>query len=133
MSTGIVIVTHGPFGRDLLVACEAMLGPQGRCAALELQSSMGREELASQILARLDDFGPSLVLVDMLGGTPWNASLLGGLPQGCEVLAGLSMPILIEALSSRDRLAPRELGEFLLGQAPGMTVSATRLLGEAGA
>jgi PTS system mannose-specific IIA component len=127
--TAILIATHGGFGRAMLQACEQMLGPQERCAALSLDGGMGREDLALQMAAKLREFGGCLVLVDMLGGTPWNAALLYGLADGDEVLAGLSMPLLLEALTNRDSLAPRPLAALLMAKAPEAVASASRLLG----
>jgi PTS system mannose-specific IIA component len=126
--TGIIIITHGPFGAEMLAACGRMLGPQPKCAAVALEEGMGGQDLAALIEARLGEFGPSLLMVDMLGGTPWNASLLRGLPAGCEVLAGLSLPLLIEALSLRGSLDPLGLGRELKARASSTVATASALM-----
>jgi mannose/fructose-specific phosphotransferase system component IIA len=99
--------------------------------ALSLDPGMGPQDLSGLIHGACSRLGPSLILVDMLGGTPWNASLWQGLPQGCELLSGLSLPLLLEALADRG-LPPSQLAESLLSKAPGIVVSASRMLKERG-
>ena len=113
----------------MLSACERMLGPQARCAAITLEEGMGRDDLAALIQARLAELGPSLVLVDMLGGTPWNAALSKGLPEGVEVMAGLSMPLLLEALELRDSLEAPRLGALLKAKGAAAVALASQMLG----
>lgn len=112
----------------MLHTAEQMLGPQERCAAFALENSMGREDLAALIEEKILAWKNCLVLVDMMGGTPWNSALLHGLPSDAEVLAGLSLPLLLEALSLREGLSPRDLGHALLERAPGVVKSASQLL-----
>lgn len=128
MSTAIIIATHGNFGAAMLAACERMLGPQERCACIELSEDMGSQDLAARINAKRAEFGDCLVLVDMLGGTPWNAALAQGLPAGDDILAGFSMPLLLEALSLRHSLGPRQLAGALMGKAKAAVVSASTLI-----
>lgn len=133
---GIIIITHGDFGAAMLRAAERMLGPQARCAAISLAEGMGPEDLGAQVQARLAEFGPSLMLVDMLGGTPWNASLRSGLRGNDELISGLSLPLLLEALAGREGLAesagPRALAADLAQKAAASFVLASRLLGTKG-
>jgi PTS system mannose-specific IIA component len=126
--SGIILATHGSIGQAMLQAAERMLGPQERCAAFALDESMGREDLASALQAKLLELGPSLVIVDMLGGSPWNAALLHGLPKGSEVLAGASLPLLLEALTLRAELEPRALAAEVILRTAGSVVAASPLL-----
>jgi PTS system mannose-specific IIA component len=128
LKSAILIVTHGNFGTAMLRACERMLGAQERCASIELTEGMGREDLAALIAAKRAGLGPCLVLVDMLGGTPWNAALAGGLDPDAEVLAGLSLPLLLEAVSLREKLAPRALASALARAAGASFAQASVLL-----
>src|SRR5262245_23809762 len=97
--TPLLIVTHLDFGQRLLAAAESMLGPQEACRAISLSPQMGREDLMDEIgRARSLWPGDALVLVDVVGGTPWNAAMALGLGEQGEVLGGLSLPLLIEAL-----------------------------------
>jgi PTS system mannose-specific IIA component len=108
--TPILILTHGDFGSALLRAAEAMLGPQVQIQALALGLDETREDFAArtaQALAGLQ--GPPLALVDIACGTPWNVAVTEGCTQKGDVLAGLSLPLLMEALTLRDNLAPTEL------------------------
>ena len=113
---GILVVTHGEFGVCLLKAAESILGVQEQAMALALPPEKSREDLAVEIAAALDklDQGDGvLVLVDLLGGTPCNASLAFSLRPGREVVTGVSMPVLIEALMGRTRYALEDLAEWV--------------------
>lgn len=110
--TPLLIVTHLDFGQRLLAAAESMLGPQEACRAISLSPKMGRENLADEIVqARSLWQQDPLILVDVVGGTPWNAALMVGLGEQGEVLGGLSLPLLIEALVARQSLGPREAAQ----------------------
>jgi mannose/fructose-specific phosphotransferase system component IIA len=128
LQSGILVVTHGRYGEELIKTAVGLFGPQERCESLSLEPGMGREDLASAIAQKLAELGPSIIFVDMLGGTPWNASLLQGLPEGCEVLAGVSLPLLLEAFSQRGQRSPKELGQLLLEHLPGTVECASRIL-----
>jgi PTS system mannose-specific IIA component len=109
---GVLVVTHGAFGKALLETVQGILGPQPAVEALQLDPGMGLEDLGGllqQSLARLDDGAGVLLLVDLFGGTPCNASLTLCCQPGREVVTGLSLPVLIEALLQRQNQPLTEL------------------------
>ncbi len=127
--TPLLIVTHLDFGQRLLAAAESMLGPQEACRALSLGAHMGREDLAEEISrARALWQQDPLVLVDVVGGTPWNAALAVGLGEQGEVLGGLSLPLLIEALVARQSLGPREAAEQAASRCQASFARASQML-----
>jgi PTS system mannose-specific IIA component len=113
---GIVICTHGSFGKDMLGTAQAILGPQEGVESLSLPPELGREDLEEALraaLPRLDQGQGVLVLVDLLGGTPCNAALR--CRQGSyEILAGVSLPVLLEALLKRGSLPLDQLAAELV-------------------
>jgi mannose/fructose/sorbose-specific phosphotransferase system IIA component len=129
MNPSIIVATHGRFGAAMLQAAEGMLGPQESCTALFLEPGMGIEDLIWQMHQAADN-GEALFLVDMLGGTPWNAAVSLGLPQNHEVIAPLSLPLLLEALLSRQGLPARALGSLLRGKS-GLSLASQMLKGAA--
>ncbi len=113
----VLVLTHGELAAALLGAAESILGRQDRAAALGLEASESREAFAGRVRAAADQLGaPALVLVDLAGGTPWNAALLCGLASDPgEILAGVNLPVLLEALGRRDGpgASPRTLAADL--------------------
>src|SRR6187431_2803836 len=114
--TPLLLITHAAFGAELLKAAVGMLGPQERVVALSLDLQDDRDAFAQRVIeAKASLGGPSLMLVDLPGGTPWNVALrLAAAGQGDEVVSGLSLPLLLEALQGREGLSPLALGERLV-------------------
>jgi PTS system mannose-specific IIA component len=113
---GIVICTHGTFGKDMLETAQAILGRQEGVEALSLPPELGREDLEEAlrgILPRIDQGQGALILVDLLGGTPCNAALRCR-QGGCEIVAGVSLPVLLEALLKRGSLPLDQLAAQLV-------------------
>ncbi len=109
---GIVIVTHGDFGVSMMRTAESILGRQEQAVALSLPPDWGLEDLQGALkeaFQAVDRGAGALVLVDIPGGTPCNASLPFCLGPGREVLTGLSLPVLLESFLLRGSLPLGEL------------------------
>jgi mannose/fructose/sorbose-specific phosphotransferase system IIA component len=128
--TKLLIMTHGDLGASMLASATSMLGLQADCATLALTLESGREDLAEKARAQLALWeGDVLILVDMLGGTPWNVGLsLAAQNAHIDVLSGMSLPLLLEALTLRATLGARELGGVLKEMAAPSVVQASHLL-----
>ena len=103
---GILLITHGALGENLLRAAAHTLGGQPeRAESLRVADRDAPESLLSQAreaLARVDDGSGVLVLADMFGATPANVAaklLANGRVEG---LAGANLPMLVRALAHRD-------------------------------
>jgi mannose PTS system EIIA component len=98
------MITHQPFGADLLRVATAILGgpPQG-VEAMEVVNDAPYEGLmedARQRLARLDEGDGVLVMTDLYGSTPANIAVaLLGAHDRLRVIAGLNLPMLLRALT----------------------------------
>ncbi|MCL2636363.1 MAG: PTS fructose transporter subunit IIA [Betaproteobacteria bacterium] len=104
---GILLITHGSFGEALVQnACHVLnkrpaqlnqLGVAAQDDPLELLP------LARQMLDLVDNGEGALVLTDVFGATPSN--LAGRLlePGRVEGLAGVNLPMLLRALTYRDK------------------------------
>jgi len=103
---GIVVATHGEFGNSLLSTLRMILGesPALVSAPLEAEDSMETYQAkVEKALAAVDPAGEgALVLVDMLGGTPFNVALALATRRKVGVLTGVNLPMLIKALSHRE-------------------------------
>ena len=101
---GLVVVTHGRLGEELIAALEHVVGPQQNIAAVCIGPDDDMEQRRSQILdcvAEAEEGNGVVVLTDMFGGTPSNLaiSIMGRAP--IEVIAGVNLPMLIKLASVR--------------------------------
>jgi mannose/fructose/sorbose-specific phosphotransferase system IIA component len=113
---GVIVVGHGAFASGLLSASELIMGPQPALAALGLEPGTDLDGFTENLRGLLDQINTAsgvLILADLLGGTPWNASLrlaLEGLP--VKVVSGANLPMLLEVLALRMHETPDSLGQI---------------------
>lgn len=104
---GIVIVTHSRLGDALIEAAEFIIGsPPQAVEPVSIDLSENADKLRSKIsrgIKNVEGQEGILILTDMFGGTPSNLSY-SFLEEGhIEVLSGVNLPILIQAVSLRDK------------------------------
>ena len=114
---GILVVTHAQLGEALIGAAEFIVGdrPDGLepvCIDLAQDVDKLRDKVAAAI-KKVDKHDGVIILTDMFGGTPSNISY-SFLEEGhIEVLSGVNLPVLIEAVVSREKLGLEELATKL--------------------
>jgi PTS system mannose-specific IIA component len=110
---GLIVITHGHLGRQLVKVAEDILGEQKEIWALSLQEEDGLETLSQRIENILrKGCGQSegkIILVDMFGGTPANASLKFVNDEKVEIISGVNLPMLIAGINYRQSLPLKEL------------------------
>lgn len=97
----IVIIAHGELARELLNSSETIAGKQSNVFALnrELQDSLAQMQLKIDALLKdISDENGTLILTDMIGGTPCNASVPMCRAFNTEVLAGVNLPMVLSAI-----------------------------------
>ena len=98
---GVLVVTHGEFGNALLDTLKMILGeaPGIRSVALTAKDSPENLQLKMErALAEMDPRGEGvLILVDMLGGTPFNVGVRLAAERKVSVLTGVNLPMLVKA------------------------------------
>lgn len=103
---GVVIVTHGYLGVALLNAAELIVGKQEHVKAVAFESGQAVADLQGRITQaskEVDNGQGTLILVDIVGGSPYNASALIAVEQGNrEVITGVNLPMLISILPVRN-------------------------------
>jgi len=101
---GIIAVSHGPFSIALIKSAEMLYGKQDKVEAISLEPGESMESLKNKINETIKEFQVDkvLILVDLLGGTPYNASSIEMENSNINVITGLNMPMLLEALLFRD-------------------------------
>jgi len=113
---GIVIVTHGDLGTELLRTAEEIVGKLPRVEAVSIQAEEKIERARKKIeavLQRVNDGSGVLILTDLFGGTPSNL-VLSYLESGrVEVVTGVNLPMLMKLPALREERNLRALAEKL--------------------
>jgi len=117
---GLVIATHGALARTLLAEALRVTGAVERVEAVEVSTEVPLDELRERFaraVLSVDEGDGTLVLVDLLGGTPCNLGM--GLSQRArvEVVAGVNLPMLFRALLRRSELELGPLADDVAGYA----------------
>jgi mannose PTS system EIIA component len=120
---GVLIVTHGHLGQELLNSAEGILGKQPQVRVLGLDSSEGPEAYQRKIqvvLSEMNSPAGVLVMADMMGGTPCNAAL-----QQCrdprinfDLVTGVNLPMLVSALTKRHHMPLEQLCQKIVQDGP---------------
>lgn len=106
MTIAVVITTHGHAAKALLATAEMIIGEQDNVRCVDFVPGENGEVLAGKIraaAAELDTSAGLLLLVDLWGGTPFNAS--SGIAHddaNTEVVTGVNVPMLVSVLMERE-------------------------------
>ena len=114
---GIVIVTHSELGDALIGAAEFIIGSRPESIeSVSIDLSENAEKLRGKIdrgIKKVMGEEGVIILTDMFGGTPSNLSY-SFLEEGhIEVLSGVNLPILIQAVNMRKKMALDQLAANL--------------------
>jgi len=104
---GMVLVTHGAIGAELLNALNGIVGPQAQAKAIGIGADDNMETCRDAIFAAIKDVntGDGIVLLtDMYGGTPNNLAIASMPRSHAVVLAGVNLPMLIKLASVRSSM-----------------------------
>jgi PTS system mannose-specific IIA component len=104
---GILIIAHGTLGESLIHCASHVLNK--RPARLRQLGVTAQDDpllllpQARALVKELDDGGGVLILSDMYGGSPSNIAAKLLIPGRVEGVAGVNLPMLIRALTYRDK------------------------------
>lgn len=104
---GILIITHGTLGESLIQTAIHVLNK--RPARLKQLGVTAQDDpllllpQARALVKELDDGDGVLVLTDMYGGSPSNMTAKLVVPGKVEAVSGVSLPMLIRALTYREK------------------------------
>ena len=105
MIVGVVIVTHGSLASALLGTVELIMGKQQQVKAVAFESGQAVSDLQTRIeeaVTQVDSGHGALILVDILGGSPYNAAAIVVMEQeNVEMVTGVNVPMLFEVLPVR--------------------------------
>jgi PTS system mannose-specific IIA component len=101
---GMVLVTHGAVGAELLKVLGHIVGPQLQAKAVGIGGEDDMDECRKSIAAAIKDVNTGdgvVLLTDMFGGTPSNLAIAAMPSSHVVVLAGVNLPMLIKLASVR--------------------------------
>jgi mannose PTS system EIIA component len=103
---GIVVATHGEFGQDMVATLQMILGSSDGIESIALLPSESLEGFKSKMEEALKKVDPknqgALVVVDMIGGTPFNVAMLTTQTHKLQVVTGVNLPMLIKLATGQD-------------------------------
>ena len=97
---GIIAVSHGTYAEALINSVQMIYGKHDKITTVCLEGKDSIESLNKKIDIKIKelDVDEILILVDLLGGTPYNASCLWMENPKINVVTGINMPMLLEIL-----------------------------------
>lgn len=110
---GVILLTHGSLGIELLKTSEMIIGKQDKVDFLSVQSGASLGDLAGDLDKLINKYkdGGVLILTDMFGGSPSNIAMAYLEKDKVDVITGVNLPMLIKTFSMRkDIKNPPELG-----------------------
>jgi len=121
---GILLITHGSFGEALVQnACHVLnkRPPQLNQLGISAQDDpLDLLPLAHQMVGLVDSGKGVLILTDIYGATPANLTLKLLEPGRVEGLAGVSLPMLMRALTYREKGMETMLSKAVSGGRDGV-------------
>ncbi|WP_099223580.1 mannose/fructose/sorbose PTS transporter subunit IIA [Listeria costaricensis] len=105
MPVGIIIGTHGEAARELLKSAEMIIGTQENVAFITFVPGENTDTLITKFNEKLEEIDTAegvIFMVDLFGGSPYNAASQIALPADqMDVVTGVNIPMLLETLSMR--------------------------------
>ncbi len=104
MPVGILIVTHGEIGEELIHTAKSTLGGTLplKCRALSVSPACDpdqQHDKAQAMLTSINDGSGVLVLTDMYGSTPSNIANSFKQQDDVNIVAGVNLPMFIRVLN----------------------------------
>jgi len=127
MKTGLLLITHGNIGRDMLDTVTEILGSCPLHAkALAIPSDSDPDKLfetASRLCTELDQGGGVLVLTDLYGSTPSNIATRLIDRHNLRVISGVNIPMLIRTLNYPEMILDELCEKAINGARTGVIIS----------
>lgn len=104
---GVVVISHGKLSQELVNSAKMILG---NAEQIECEGIMPEDtpELflyrIREAVKRVNTGGGVIALVDLYGGTPNNAVALLSREIDMQIVTGVNLPMVIYAISERDRI-----------------------------
>jgi PTS system ascorbate-specific IIA component len=131
---GILIVAHGAFGEALIHSASHVLGKRPmRVRQVGVTVHDDPEAILPQardLVRQLDQGDGVLVLTDIYGATPGNIALKLLVPGKVEGVSGVNLPMLVRALTYREKGLAKVVEKALSGGTEGVIHMTTDTCGK---
>ncbi|MBJ6745349.1 PTS sugar transporter subunit IIA [Streptococcus sp. 121] len=100
----IIVVAHGNFASGILSSLKLIAGDLENILPIDFVEGMSARELGSHIASAIPEDDKTLILTDLLGGTPFKVSIEVAQQFSDDevvVLSGLNLAMLLDASFSR--------------------------------
>ncbi|MBL5005392.1 PTS system fructose IIA component [Enterococcus lactis] len=93
------MISHGSMAEGVKASLEMIVGKQDHVHVVALTPDGDNRQFEKELLKKMKALnGSSLIIADLLGGTPCNVALSNYLEsENVEIIAGMSLPLVIEA------------------------------------
>jgi PTS system mannose-specific IIA component len=130
----IIIAAHDDLAQALLNSAESIAGKQTNLYAVKRDANdslMQMQEKIDSLLKSVNDEDGTLILVDIMGGTPYNASAPMCKSFNTEILAGVNLPMVLSAIfSSKNATSAFDIAEKVLLSAQKSIVNVKKMLSD---
>ncbi len=113
----ILIVTHGRMAEGMCSSIKMLIGEAKNVDFVNFHEDMGQDELKEELDKKIVDVSKGnqyLIMCDIKGGTPFNvASRYSFKNANVAVFYGINLPILIEAIISREEKNLEQFVKYL--------------------
>jgi PTS system mannose-specific IIA component len=128
----IIVVAHGELAQELVNSAEIIIGKQSNLYAVKRSADDNLAQMRERVgnlLRTIEDRDGSLILTDMKGGTPCNASAQMVMCFNAEVLSGVNLPMVLSAVcSSKSNISVSDLAEKVLFEGQKSIVNVRKVL-----
>lgn len=95
----IILISHDSMAEGVKASLEMIVGKQDHVHVVALTPDGDNRQFEEELLKKMKALnGSSLIIADLLGGTPCNVALSNYLEsENVEIIAGMSLPLVIEA------------------------------------
>ncbi|MCZ4348560.1 PTS sugar transporter subunit IIB [Enterococcus faecium] len=95
----IILISHGSMAEGVKASLEMIVGKQDHVHVVALTPDGDNRQFEEELLKKMKALnGSSLIIADLLGGTPCNVALSNYLEsENVEIIARMSLPLVIEA------------------------------------
>lgn len=113
--THIIVATHGKFSEEIVNSAAMVFGEDENTHVVTFLPGEGGDDLVAKynaIIEKLSENEPVLFLVDLFGGSPYNAAArVAANRDNTDIVTGISLPMLLEVLDAKDSADLEELAE----------------------
>lgn len=111
----LLVVSHGDLAKELIKSSEMIAGEAEDVHAVTLQPGETPEQFQAKVDQVMDAIGENetLILIDIFSGTPYNITARQVLKENVECVTGVNLPMLIEAILSREDEKVSDLAETI--------------------